>query len=253
MHRTAFHALLVLLLLTASATAQRDPGRIDWPEELSECPPHVRLDRSRMEDHDGRKEKPLRFRPALNDRKKTEHSEFELSNLRIHHVSNEIALKVNSGSPDKPKVNGQVASYTKITFRNLDIGPAWRTTSGLHMDHLWFGPGHDDAFRPDVLFEDVFLHDSNPGVMPLLFEAGGKWGTVTIRRVAVVNTKHPFMIKLKNSSFREIVIEECPGLRVTMQGAGEPVTVRVRKSEGCVISTPKDNDGGEAKVTIVNE
>jgi hypothetical protein len=225
----------------------RAEGTCSWPS-------HVKLDVSIMEEVDGREEKTRRFRPWPDERGRIDHEDVVIEDLRMHHFTDQKAIMVSSGSPDKPRVNGQVASFTSITFRNLDIGHIYRRQPGLHMDHIWIGKGHDPAFRPDVTFEDIFLHDGNEGVMPILFEAGGQWGTLTFRRVALENVKHPIMIKLGGASFKEVIVEESPGVRIAFQGRGEPMTVTVRNSASADVYCPKDSEGQVAtQVKIVRE
>jgi hypothetical protein len=217
-------------------------------------PAYVKLDHAKMEEVDGRKEKTLRFRPWPDERGRIDHQDVVIEDMRIHHYTNDKAIMVSSGSPDKPRVQGKIASFTSITFRNLDIGHIYRTQPGLHMDHIWIGKGHDASFRPNVTFEDIYLHDGNEGVMPILFEAGGNWGTLTFRRVALADVAHPIMIKLGGSSFKEIIVEESPGVRIALQGDGEPVAVRVRRSAGAQVYCPRDESGRVARqVTIVQE
>jgi hypothetical protein len=72
--------------------------------------------------------------------------------------------------------------------------------------------------------------------------------------VALADVKHPIMIKLGSSSFREIIVEDCPGVRVALQGEGQPVTVRVRTSPAADVYCPADEKGLVARqVTIVRE
>src|SRR5687768_8761104 len=171
---------LVLLVLGSAVNGAED----------CKAPAYVKLDRAKMEEVDGRKEKTLRFRPWPDERGRIDHEDVVIEDLSIHHFTDHKAIMVSSGSPDKGRVQGKVASFTSITFRNLDIGHIYREQPGLHMDHIWIGKGHDESFTPDVTFEDVFLHDGNEGVMPVLFEAGGRWGTLTFRRVALAEVKH---------------------------------------------------------------
>ena len=151
---------------------------------------------------------------------------------------------VSTGSSDQPgATDGHAASFTGIVLRNLDIGPNVKVGAGVHMDHLWIGPGHDPFFKPDVLIEDVYVHDSNGGVMPILWEANGGWGNVTLRRFAMVNVAHPITIKCDNTSFASFTIEDSPGVRIIFQGVGPAFTVTVRNRPGIEVSTPRDGDG----------
>lgn len=243
-----------LLVVPLWLSADEGAAVVPWPEMLAECPAHVKLDRETMKEVDGRETQTLRRRPWVDRDGKIAHQELVIENQRMHHFCDKKAIMINSGSSDQPRVDGQIASYSSITFRNLDIGPLCRMKPGLHMDHIWIGPGHDPALTPDVTFEDVFLHDGNGGVVPILFEGGGKWGTLTFRRVAAVNVAHPITIKLGNGGFKEIVVEECPNIRVILQGEGDPVTVRVIDSPGASVATPRDGQGKiAAGVTIVRE
>jgi hypothetical protein len=240
----ALVAMLMLTCMPRGATAA----------EPCEHPARVKLDHSKMEVVDGREEATRRYRPWPDERGRIDHEDVVIEDLSMHHFTNHKAIMVSSGSPDKPRVDGKVASFTSITFRNLDIGHVYRMQPGLHMDHIWIGKGHDESFRPDVTFEDVYLHDGNDGVMPILFEAGGHWGTLTFRRVALANVKHPIMIKLGGASFKEIIVEESPGVRVAFQGEGQPLTVRVKKSPGADLYCPPDERGHVARhVQVVPE
>lgn len=253
MPRLPFSLACVVLIGLASAASAQWPEP-SWALTPAPCPSFVRLDRSKMQDIDGRTEPTYRKRPWPDAQGKTQQAPLVVENMHMHHFANKKAIMINTGSPDKPRVDGQVASYTSVTFRNLDIGLVYRTQPGLHMDHIWIGGGHDPAIQPDVLFEDVFLHDGNSGVMPILFEAGGNWGTLTFRRVAVANTAHTIIVKLGNSSFKDIFIEDSPNIRVFFQGDGPPVTVHVRNCPGADIQCPPDGQGKRStQVSIVYE
>jgi hypothetical protein len=231
-----------------------EEAAVPWPEKLAECPDFVKLDREKMKEVDGREAEGLRKRPWPDQEGKIAHQDLVIENLKLHHFCDKKAVMISSGSADKPRVEGQIASYKSITFRNLDIGPLCRVKPGLHMDHLWIGPGHDESMTPDVTIEDVFIHDGNSGVVPILFESGGKWGTLTFRRVAALNVAHPITIKLGKSSFKDIVVEDCPGIRIILQGEGDPVTVHVIGSPGAGITTPRDGQGKVALgVKVVQE
>ncbi|MGE5607868.1 MAG: hypothetical protein ACM359_01320 [Bacillota bacterium] len=246
-------ALSVGCLLLSTVFAVAKPIESFWPRKLASCPDFVQLVVAKLKDVDGHKNPTNRCRPWPDNRGQTHHSNLVIENLRLHHFENNKAIMVNTGSPDKPRVRGQIASYKSVLLRNLDIGPVFRTQPGLHVDFIWIGPGHDDAFRPNVTLDTIFIHDGNSGVMPLLFEAGGRWGTLTFRRVAMANVAHPIMIKLGNSSFKQIIVEDCPGIRIALQGDPlAPVTVRVRNSPGADIQCPKDAQGRRAtQVTII--
>ncbi|MGE5610551.1 MAG: hypothetical protein ACM359_14970 [Bacillota bacterium] len=244
---------LVVLIVSAAVVNAQWPEP-SWPKELAACPSFVRLDRTKMQDVDGQQAPTYRKRPWPDAQGKTQHCPLVVENMYLHHFLNKKAIMINTGSADKPRVDGQIASYTSVIFRNLDIGLVYRTQPGLHMDHIWIGGGHDPAIQPDVTFEDVFIHDGNAGVMPILFEAGGNWGTLTFRRVAVAKTANTITVKLGNSSFKGIFIEDSPNIRVFFQGDGAPVTVHVRNCPGADIQCPRDGQGKRStQVTIVRE
>jgi hypothetical protein len=247
-------ALTGSLLLLATFVLADDSDSL-WPATLVPCPSFVHLVTQGMTDIDGRKHETLRFRPWPDAHKKIQHSDLVVENISLHHFLNNKALMVSTGSPDQPRVHGQIASFKSVVFRNLDIGPVRRTTAGLHMDHLWIGAGHDHAFRPNVTFQDIFIHDGCTGAMPILFEAGGNWGTLTIQRVALANVPHPIMIKLGSSTFKSIVIEDSPGIHVDLQGdPASPVTVYIHNCPGANIGCPPDANGRMSKgVTFVNQ
>ncbi|MGE5609176.1 MAG: hypothetical protein ACM359_07970 [Bacillota bacterium] len=227
---------------------------MDWSTTIAPCPSYVRLEPAKLQDLDGRTSQTQRWRPWPDAQNRTAHGDLVVGGLKLHHFLNHTAIQINAGSPDKPRTpEGQIPSYRSLTLRNLDIGLIYRDQPGLHMDHLWIGGGQDPSIRPDVTFEDLFLHDGNEGVMPVLFECGAAWDSVIVRRVATVNCAHPFMVKLDNTAIREFIIEDCPKLNICFQGWGEPLTVRVRNSAGIRLTTPRDNAGRPPNLTIVTE
>jgi hypothetical protein len=246
--------LLVLLAAVAlrggRALGQNLPGVV-WPAKISAPPAYVRLPAAPRV-IDGRDSRTwlqttpgLRFRPWPDAAGRTSHADLVVEDMKVGYLADaNKALMISSGSTDKPRTaEGQVASYRSITLRRLNLGPMFlRPGQGIHTDLIWLGPGADAAVRPDVLVEDVFLHDANGGVMGLLLEDGGNWGTITFRRVAMAGVVQPMGVKCGRSTWRSFVIDSCPQTRWTFDQSGTtPLVVTVRNSPGISIATPATN------------
>lgn len=247
---------LFALIWVASASAAAGPASRPGP----------RLKPELMEELDGRKlpkneqwpanDNALRRRPWVlpDDHGGT----LVIENLKIHHVTNQKGIFVSFSSPDKKSgKEGEISTFGKLIIRNVEISDVWRDEAGqakgLHMDFILINDAKEVPFKPEIVLEDVYLHDGD--ALPLLIK-DGIWSRVTLRRVKVENVTTSVRINAwgEQSSIDEIVIEDCPDINVSL--SGDPGRIKkaiVRNSPGAKVEDVRDKDGNTPGTKIVIE
>lgn len=234
---------LIGLSLVAGAPAARPEPKV------------ARLDREKMTEIDGtaRQADGLRMRPQS---AQENHSTLLVENHYIHDITDFKGIHVTSTSTDRPKIEGHFPTYKQVVIRNCEIGPVTLTKRGLHIDAIKADGAADKACEATLLIEDVLIHNTNRGVMSILVKDGA-WKSVTLRRVETRDIAHSIIIAGSElHPIGQVLIDECPGLRVSIQGEpGTVGTVTVRNSPGAVVVNAPDGRGvrADAKIVVVRE
>ena len=139
-------------------------------------------------------------------------------------------------------------SYSSVVIQNVDVGHISRSAEagGLHLDTIFVQgvnrrkhPGTPDLI---VRLTDVYCHDTGGREVAFLFKDGAI-EHLTLQRVAVERHIHPLTIwTTVDNPVQEVLIDECPGLRVVFQGNGWS-TVSIRNSPDVKVEAAKDQHG----------
>jgi len=253
--RTLTAAAVALLIATALCAIPTRAADDDAPPAAPKRPaPKVaRLDRAKMEEVNGagQDKDGIRRRPWVPD---DHNGELLIENLYIHSIVDHKGIYVTSTSTEKPKVDGLMPTYKTVIIRNCEIGPITLETRGLHIDSIKADGSKEPGVKNTLLIEDVLIHDTNGGVMTVLCKDGA-WDRIILRRVETLNVQHPVTIG-GNKQFPqgEVLIDECPGLQVALQGEpGTIGTVTVRDSPGANVTNARDGKGDAPWAKIVVE
>lgn len=256
-------ALLAMFALAQMAHAQGAPLNImirPVPAAPVNPPAGPQLNRAIMKDIDGRtytqwpkEDCVLRFRPWIIPQ--SHRTTCYVENLYVHDVINMKAIHVGLTSFDKPLVNGEIPTYSNLIVRNVEIAGTNRNaagaTAGIHTDCLMINGGtRVNSFLPNVLIQDVYIHDSN--AMTILFNEC-QINQIILRRVYAERVNTPIVIYPTGQYMvNEVVIEDSPGIKVALQGGmGRIGRCIVRRCPGASISNVRMGDGTQTKTPII--
>jgi hypothetical protein len=181
-----------------------------------------------------------------------------VENLKIHGIVNQKAIDIGLTSFDRPTpVKEEPTTYSKVIVRNCDIYDVVRDTTGdklgLHIDFLRIcGGGDQQPIETEILVEDVIAHDGS--ALPFIIQ-DGKFSRITLRRIKMEKTVHgSVQIGVINSgSIKEVIIDDCPGLRVALMGKPGSIGKCIVKNSPGAFVRDTDTHAGLAGTKIINE
>lgn len=170
-----------------------------------------------------------------------------VENLRVHDLTNRRAIDIEVAARGDGATQERIG-YGKVIVRNCEIGQVRRDETGqrvgLRVEAMRIsGGGEAQPAACDLLIEDVTIRDGN--VAPLLIE-DGKFNTITLRRVRVANmATEQVQIALLNGGYaNQVLIEDCPNLKVQLLGkAGSVDQCVVRQSPGAEVVDVQTAEG----------
>lgn len=177
------------------------------------------------------------FRPQ---KAEEESAELTVRGLRLENAINQRGLDIHLSGQDVASASGKVPTYAKVVVQQCEVSNVRRDATGAKLDQRVdalriIGGGEMQPIETDVLIEDVYIHNID-GVPVLIQE--GKYGTITLRRLRVENAAGGgVQIGVINGGYvRNVVVEDCPGLRVELLGRpGSIGRCVVRHSAGAVV------------------
>jgi len=149
--------------------------------------------------------------------------------------------------------DGSIWAYRNVVIRHCEIADAYRET-GIHSDFIrMFGGGSGKQDVPTtVMLDDIYIHDGNS--LPIIIQ-DGEFDSITLRNIRVENTANsPQLVTMNSGSIGNIVVDTCPGLRLTICGRpGSVKTCTVKNSPGCVVVDASNVTGRTGvKITYSN-
>jgi hypothetical protein len=166
-------------------------------------------------------------RPFKSSEKVMSVYDWRMSKLPRNHKGIEIGATTNK--------DGSVWAYRWIGIWHCEISDAWRD-GGIHTDFIRiYGGGTKKQDVPTtVVLQDIYIHDGN--ALPIIIQ-DGEFDKITLKDIRVENVANsPQLVTINCGSMKEVFVENCPNLRVTLCGRPNSIgVVYVKNSPGCVI------------------